>query len=228
MSVAVTWHGHGTLSFLVGGKRVLVDPFFLPDNPAAKLEADAVDADFILVTHGHGDHVTHAMSIAQRCNSLVIANFEICNWIAAQGHENVHAQHIGGAYDHPFGRVKMTIAFHGSGLPDGSYGGMPGGFLLTLEGKNIYVAGDTAVYSDMKLIGRSELDLAVVPIGDNFTMGPEDAVLAVKLLEPKVVIPYHFDTWAPIEQDANDWAQRVLDETHSRVVILEVEETYYL
>ena len=227
MTVSITWHGHGTVSLDVGGKKILVDPFFT-DNPSAKVSADDVQADYILLTHGHGDHVGDALSIAQRCNSLVIANFEICDWISAKGHENVHAQHIGGGYDHPFGHVKLTIAFHGSGLPDGAYGGMPGGFLLTIEDKRIYIAGDTALYSDMQLIGRGGLDLAVLPIGDNFTMGPEDALQAVKFLEPAVVMPYHYNTWPPIAQDALAWAEQVMQETSSRVIVLDVEESYSL
>lgn len=227
MTVSITWHGHGTVSLDISGQKVVVDPYFT-DNPAAKINAANVDADYILVTHGHGDHVTDAVSIAKRCGSLVISNFEVCNWISAQGHENVHAQHIGGGYDHPFGHVKLTIAFHGSALPDGSYGGMPAGFLLNLEGKKVYIAGDTALYSDMKLIGRQGLDLAVIPIGDNFTMGPEDALMAVEFLNPAVVIPYHYNTWEPITQDVHNWAEKVQEKTNSRAVVLEVEETYTL
>jgi L-ascorbate metabolism protein UlaG (beta-lactamase superfamily) len=227
MTVSITWHGHGTVSLDVSGQKVLVDPYFT-DNPAAKINASNVEADYILVTHGHGDHVTDAVSIAKRCNSLVISNFEVCNWITAQGYENVHAQHIGGGYDHPFGRVKLTIAFHGSSMPDGSYGGMPAGFLLNLEGKKVYIAGDTALYSDMQLTGRQGLDLAVIPIGDNFTMGPEDALMAVEFLNPAVVIPYHYNTWPPITQDVQRWAEQVQQRTNSRAVVLEVEEAYTL
>lgn len=227
MTVSITWHGHGTVSFDVSGKKILVDPFFT-DNPSAKLRASDVEAEYILLTHGHGDHVGDAVSIAKRCGSLVISNFEVCNWIAAQGHELVHAQHIGGGYEHPFGHVKLTIAFHGSGLPDGSTGGMPAGFLLNLEGKKVYIAGDTALYSDMQLIGRHGLDLAVLPIGDNFTMGPDDALLAVEFLNAAVVIPYHYNTWPPIAQDVYNWAEQVLEQTNSRAVVLGVEEKYTL
>ncbi len=227
MSVEITWHGHGTISLNVNRERILVDPYF-SDNPAAKLNASDVDANYILVTHGHGDHVTDALSIAKRCDALVISNFEICNWISAQGHQKVHAQHIGGGYQHPFGHVKLTVAFHGSGLPDGSYGGMPAGFLLGVAGKKIYIAGDTALFSDMQLIGRVGLDLAVLPIGDNFTMGPDDALLAVQFLNPAVVIPYHYNTWPPIAQDVHAWANRVRRETNSQVVVLDVEESYPL
>jgi len=227
MTVSVTWHGHATLSMDVSGTKVLIDPFFT-DNPLCNVEADQVNADFILITHGHGDHVGDAVSIAERCDSFVISNFEICSWMTAQGHEKVHAQHIGGGYQHPFGHVKLTLAFHGSALPDGSYGGMPAGFLLTVEGKKIYIAGDTALFSDMQLIGQAGLDLAVIPIGDNFTMGPDDAVQAVKFLNAKAVIPYHYNTWELIEQDVAAWAERVQSESDTAVVGLKIDEPYTL
>jgi L-ascorbate metabolism protein UlaG (beta-lactamase superfamily) len=225
MSLSVTWHGHGTISFDFDGTSLLIDPFFT-GNPAAVIGPDDVEADYILLTHGHGDHVGDALSIAQKHNALIISNFEICNWFAAQGHEKVHAQHIGGGFQHPFGRVKLTTAIHGSCMPDGSYGGMPAGFLLEFQGKKIYVAGDTALYSDMELIGKAGIDLALLPIGDNFTMGPDDALQAVKYLSPKVVIPVHYDTWPAIEQDAAAWADSVQAETDTRVVVLDVEESY--
>ena len=227
MTVEVKWHGHATLSIYTGGSTIVVDPFFT-DNPAAKTTAAEVNPEYILISHGHGDHTADALDIAKRNNSLVISNFEICNWFSEHGHENVHAQHIGGGYQHPFGHVKLTIAFHGSGLPDGSYGGMPAGFLLTLEGKKIYIAADTALYSDMKLIGEVGLDLAILPIGDNFTMGPDDALKAVGYLQPKVVIPYHYNTWEPISQDAFAWSDRVQASGASKVVVLGVDESYKL
>lgn len=225
MANSVVWHGHATVSFKFDGDSVLIDPFFT-DNPSAETGPAGVEADYILLTHGHGDHVGDALDIARRTGALVISNFEICNWIAAQGYENVHAQHIGGGYDHPFGRVKLTVAFHGSGLPDGSYGGMPAGFLLTVGGKNIYVAGDTALFSDMQLIGDAGLDLAIVPIGDNFTMGPDDAVRAVQFLRPKVVIPYHYGTWPPIVQDVHSWAEAVRGSCDSKVVVLDIGQGF--
>jgi L-ascorbate metabolism protein UlaG (beta-lactamase superfamily) len=227
MTVKVTWHGHATLSLDVNGQIVLVDPFF-SGNPAAKITADDVAADYILITHAHGDHMADALPIAKRTGALVISNFEIANWFAAHGHENVHGQHIGGGYHHPIGYIKLTIAFHGSTFPDGSNGGNPCGFLLNVDNKRIYIAGDTAVYSDMALNGRYGLDLAVLPIGDNFTMGPDDALLAAGFLKAKTVIPYHYNTWPPIEQDCQTWSAQVRAETDSEVVVLEVEGTYTL
>ncbi len=227
MTVSVTWHGHATLSLDVNGQKIVVDPFFA-GNPAATAKAEDVEADYILLTHGHGDHVADAVSIAKRTGALVVSNFEIANWVAAQGHENVHGQHIGGGFNHPIGRIKLTIAFHGSSFPDGSYGGMPCGFLLTVDSKNIYIAGDTALYSDMQLIGAHGLDLAILPIGDNFTMGPDDAILAAKFLKAKTVIPYHYDTWPPIAQDVHGWAERVRSQTDSEVVVLDVEGSHTL
>jgi len=160
-----------------------------------------------------------AVAIAKRTRATVIANFEICNWLQAHGVQT-HAQHIGGGFLHPFGYVKLTLALHGSALPDGSYGGNPVGFLLTAEGKKIYCAGDTGLFGDMALIGEEGVELAALPIGDNFTMGPDDALKAVKLLTPKHVIPVHFGTWELIAQDPNAWARRVEAETGAKAHVL--------
>lgn len=223
----LTWYGHATLGLETGGYRILIDPFF-SGNPAATTSADQVQADFILVTHGHGDHVGDTVAIAKRTGALVISNFEIASWLGDQG-VRTHPQHIGGGFKHPFGYLKLTMAVHGSALPDGSYGGNPAGFLLTTnDGKKIYLAGDTGLFGDMKLIGEEGLDLAVIPIGDNFTMGPDDALRAVKLLTPKVVIPIHYGTWGLIEQDPNAWAKRVTEETGAQVVVLKPGEKFTL
>lgn len=228
MSISITSHGHATYSLNIDGTKVVVDPFFAPDNPLAQKSVDEIDADFILVTHGHGDHISHALPLAQRTDALIISNFEIVNWFNGQGYEKTHPQHIGGGFTHPFGHLKLTIAFHGSGLPDGSYGGNPAGLLLTLGEKKIYIAGDTAVYSDMSLIGRGGLDLAILPIGDNFTMGPDDALLALDFLKPDKVIPCHYNTWPYIEVDVDAWASRVKEETAVEPIVLGVEESYTL
>lgn len=227
MTITHTWFGHATQMLEVNGLKVLVDPFF-EGNPAATTTADKVMADFILVSHGHGDHVGDAVAIAKRTGALVIANFEIANWFEGQGVRNVHAQHIGGGFKHPFGYLKLTQALHGSALPDGSYGGNPAGFLLTAEGKKVYLACDTGLFGDMKLIGEEGIDLAVLPIGDNYTMGPDDALRAVKLLTPKHVIPVHYDTWGVIAQDVNAWAARVKAETGAQVHVIKPGESLTL
>jgi len=150
----------------------------------------------------------------------VISNYEIHNWLLGQGVKNVHPLHIGGGVNHPWGRVKLTIAHHGSGLPDGSYGGNPCGFLLYLQGKKIYHACDTGLFYDMKLIGEEGIDLAILPIGDNFTMGPEDALRALKLIQPKKAVPIHYNTFDVIKQDPALWASSVEKETGIKVSVL--------
>ncbi len=228
MALKLTWYGHATLGLETDGYRILVDPFFT-GNPAASTTADAVEADFILVSHGHGDHVGDTVAIAKRTGATVISNFEICNWLQAQGVEKVHPQHLGGGFKHPFGYLKLTLALHGSALPDGAYGGNPAGFLLTTnDGKKVYLAQDTGLFGDMQLIGDEGIDLAVLPIGDNFTMGPDDALRAVKLLRPKVVIPMHYNTWELIAQDPNAWASRVEAETETKVQVLNPGDTFTL
>jgi L-ascorbate metabolism protein UlaG (beta-lactamase superfamily) len=225
MNKKLTWYGHAALELQLEGKTILIDPF-LSGNPTASAKPDSVSADFILITHGHSDHVGDTVAIAKRTGALVIANAEICNWFSLKG-VKTHAQHIGGGYQHPFGYLKLTLALHGSAMPDGSYGGNPTGFLLTAnDGKKIYFAGDTGLFGDMRLIGEEGIDLAVLPIGDNFTMGPEDALRAVKLLEPRQVIPIHFNTFNVIAQDAQAWASRVHDQTRTKVVLLKPGESF--
>lgn len=227
MSFKYTWYGHGTQGLEMGGHKVLVDPYFT-DNPAASTTADEVEADFILVSHGHGDHIADAVGVAKRTGALVISNFEIANWLAEQGVES-HPQHCGGGFHHPFGYVKLTDAIHGSALPDGSNGGNPAGFIITTPAdEKIYLACDTGLFGDMQLIGDEGIDLAVLPIGDNFTMGPEDAVRAVKLIRPRHVIPVHYNTWDLIAQDPNAWAERVQAETEAEPHVLSPGESLTL
>ena len=202
-------------------------PFF-SGNPAAPISAAEARADYILVSHGHGDHVGDAVAIAKRTGATVIANFEIITWFEEQGVTKTHAQHLGGGFNYPFGYLKLTPALHGSALPDGSYGGNPAGFLLTAAGQKIYLAGDTGLFGDMKLIGEEGLDLATLPIGDNYTMGPADALRAVKLLQPQHVIPVHYNTWGLIAQDAPAWAKQVNAETSAKAHVLKPGERFTL
>ncbi|MEZ6137319.1 MAG: metal-dependent hydrolase [Pirellulaceae bacterium] len=204
MSVNLTWLGHATWLLVSGEHQILIDPF-LTDNPSAQVSPSEVDADFILITHGHADHTADAAEIAKRCGAKLIANFEIANWFAAQGVADTLGMNLGGTAELACGRVKMTVAHHSSSLPDGSYGGCPAGFVVETGGRRIYFAGDTALFSDMQLIGNMGLDVAVLPIGDLFTMGPADTIAAAQLLKAKLVLPAHYNTWPPIAQDAAQW-----------------------
>lgn len=219
MPNTVTWLGHSAFAIQSGGKTLLIDPF-LTGNPVASTTADAVGADVIIVSHGHADHVGDTVEIAKRTGAVVIANYEITEWLARQGAPSTHPMNTGGAHVFDFGTVKLTIAHHSSSLPDGTYGGNPCGILLRLEGATIYHAADTALFAEMAMIGREGIDLAILPIGDNFTMGPDDALQAVTLLRPRRVIPCHYDTWPVIAQDARAWANRVRTETTAEAVVL--------
>jgi L-ascorbate metabolism protein UlaG (beta-lactamase superfamily) len=219
----LTWHGHATWLLDTGTHKVLIDPYFT-DNPAAKVKADDVAADFILLTHGHEDHTADAVKIAKRTGATVLCNWEIHLWLQKQGVKNSLGMNTGGAARVPFGEVKSTIAHHSSSMPDGTYAGNPNGYLVTAAGKRLYFAGDTALFLDMQLYGRGGLDLAVLPIGDLFTMGPDDSIEAIKLLQPKRVAPSHYNTWPPIDQDAAAWAERVKKETQAEPVAPKVGE----
>ncbi len=222
MTAQITWFGHNCWSIEVGGRTLLLDPF-LNDSPTAPVKAGDVKADFLLVSHGHGDHVGDAVSIARRTGAKLIANFEVGQWFAKQGvdSEQIESMNPGGTIEQPFGRVKFTIAHHSSSMPDGSYGGVPGGFVLTIGKTKLYFACDTALFLDMKLIGAGGLDLAVLPIGDRYTMGPEESIDAITLLNPKRVAPCHYNTWPPIAQDADAWADQVRRNTAAEPIVLE-------
>ncbi len=229
METRLTFLGHSAFFIETGGYKILIDPF-LTGNPQASLAADEAQADFILVTHGHGDHMGDTVRIARRTGATVICNAEIGDWLDEQSIKN-HSQSLGGGYLHPFGYVKMTYALHGAGLdavPHGC-GGNPAGFLWTTpDNRKIYHAGDTGLFGDMRLIGEEGLDLACLPIGDNYTMGPSDALRAVKLLQPRVVIPMHYRNEGLLKQDPYAWKALIETETATRVVILQPGESHIL
>ena len=227
MSLTITWLGHSTFSIDVDGAQIVVDPFLKPHNPVALVTADEVAADFILLTHGHRDHVVDAVALAQRTGAHVISNFEIAGWLGKQGVGNTTGMNIGGAHTFPFGRVKLTIAHHSSVLPDGTYAGNPYGFLINFnDGYDLYIAGDTALTYDMKLIGDvGGVDLAILPIGDFFTMGPSDAITAAQWVKAKHVIPCHYNTFPPIAVDAAAFAKDLAREAGIDCTILAVGES---
>lgn len=228
MSIKITAHGHATFSLNVHGTDIVIDPYFAGNNPAAVKPVSDVLADYILITHGHRDHVQDAVALAQAGNAPVIANQEIAAWIRAHGHQNTMVIARDQNLELPFGRLRMTAADHGSNLPDGSDGGKAGGYIIFATGGTIYFAGDTALFPEMAKIGDAELDVAVIPAGGHFTMDPDQAFAALTYLRPKVVIPCHYNTFPQIAQDMGAWAKRVAAETAVQTVLLNPEESYEL
>lgn len=227
MSVSLRWIGHSAYSLDIDGHKVLIDPF-VSGNPVAKAAAKDLDAEVILLTHAHGDHVGDSVEIAKRTGALVVCNFEMGDWYLAHGVQNVYQGNPGGTFRNDWLSAKWTLAFHSSSFPDGTYGGQPNGFVIRGGGFTIYHAGDTCLFGDMKLIGDEGLDLALLPIGDCFTMGIDDSIKAIKLLEPKAVSPMHYNTFPPIEQDVSDWATRVESETGVRTIVPEPDGEFSL
>jgi L-ascorbate metabolism protein UlaG (beta-lactamase superfamily) len=206
--IKLTYHGHSVFEIKSNGHSIVIDPF-ISGNKHAKIKPADIKSNYIILTHAHGDHLGDAFEIARNNDAAVIAVNELANYAAEQGC-NAHNMHIGGGYNFPFGRVKFTIAHHGSSSPDGRYMGEPAGVVVTTGGKNIYHAGDTGLFLDMKLIGEiTPLDAALVPIGDNFTMGIDDAVKAIEFLNPKLAIPMHYNTFGVIEADPKEFKRKV-------------------
>ena len=206
------YHGHSTFTLTTDdGSRIVIDPFF-DENPWTDISAVDVEADFIFCTHGHEDHFGDAISIARSTNAMMVGSFELIAYVQSQGIENAHPMHIGGSWDFPFGRVKMTIAHHGGMIAGAGAEGFttsPAGLLFDLgPNKRLYHAGDTALTLDMQLL-KGKVDVALIPIGDNFTMGPEDAVTAIDFIGPSVVVPIHYNTWPYIEQDPEEFRSLV-------------------
>ena len=194
--MVLSYYGHSCFSVVIKGKTLLFDPFITHNPLASGIDVQQIPADFILISHGHADHIADAVAIASRTGAKVIANWEVCEWLGKQGVTNVHPMNTGGKASFDFGHVKCVVAQHSAGLPDGSYGGNPMGFVVTSDDGNFYFAGDTALTLDMQLIPRwAKLDFAVMPIGDNFTMDATDAAEAAQLVQVKTVVGVHYDTF---------------------------------
>jgi L-ascorbate metabolism protein UlaG (beta-lactamase superfamily) len=214
-----TFYGHACFAVEAGGKTLLFDPFITPNPLAEKIDAGKVAADFILVSHGHGDHVADLVEIAKRTGATVIAPYEVGSWFEKKGVENVQAMNHGGGAQMPFGRVKLTAAVHSSSMPDGSYGGNPCGFLVEASDGSFYYSGDTALTSDMRLIGeQAKLRFAVLPVGDFFTMGINDAMRAADMIGVSKIVGVHYDTFPPIR--LNRAAARKTAEAHGKELLL--------
>ncbi|OPL14762.1 MAG: metal-dependent hydrolase [Firmicutes bacterium ML8_F2] len=218
----LTFLGHAAFRLRDKGKETLLFDPYITGNPQASMKLEEIGADYILVSHAHFDHLGDTYEIAKREEATIISTAEI----AGQAGENglaAHGQHLGGRHQFQFGTVKLTLAFHGSGIP----GGHACGFVVDYYGKKIYFAGDTALFSDMKLIGELDsLDLALLPIGDNFTMGIDDAVMAASFLQAREVIPFHYNTWPLIEADPEEFKKKVEDKTGSKCIVLSPGEQH--
>jgi L-ascorbate metabolism protein UlaG (beta-lactamase superfamily) len=206
MAVKIVYHGHSNVEIHSGAQRIQLDPFYT-HNPLADVKAEAVNPTHILLSHAHFDHVEDAEGIAKRTGAVLASNYEITTYYEARGVKTTRGMNHGGGSAFEFGRATYTVAFHTSSFADGTYGGQPGGWIIETGGKTIYFAGDTALFGDMKLLGELwKIDLALLPIGDTFTMGPAHAIKAAALLRCAAVIPIHYNTFPPIVQDGGKFA----------------------
>jgi L-ascorbate metabolism protein UlaG (beta-lactamase superfamily) len=223
----ITFYGHASIGIEVGGKHILVDPFISANPLAENIDINTIKADYILLTHAHGDHILDVEAIAERTEAVIVSNAEIASYYASKGFQ-AHPMNHGGSWNFDFGKVKYVNAIHSSSFPDGTNGGNPGGFVIEGEHKNIYIAGDTALTMDMKLIPmRTKLDLAILPIGDNFTMDIEDAIIASDFIECNKVLGYHYDTFGYIEIDHKVAIQKFSDKGKD-LMLLKIGESIEL
>jgi L-ascorbate metabolism protein UlaG (beta-lactamase superfamily) len=219
--------GHATFELSEGDARILIDPFLAPNNPKATVSADDVDPTHVLLTHGHVDHVADAVTVAKRTGAHCVAMVELANWLGAQGVENVSDPNIGGTVEFDWGWVKLVHAFHSSTPPDGKAIHPPAGLVINIGGTTVYHLGDTGLFGDLKLIAeRTPVDVALIPIGGHYTMDRHDAVVAAKLVGAGTVIPCHYNTFPPIETDAQAFKSDVESQTSSKVVVLDVDQTH--
>lgn len=221
----ITYYGHSCFGVEIKGKHILFDPFISPNELAKSINVNTVKADYILISHGHEDHIADAVSIAKRTGAKVVCAYEIYVWLSKKGIENIHAMNIGGKVKYDFGNVKCVNAVHSSTLPDGSYGGNPMGFVVESSEGNFYYSGDTALTYDMKLIGEyRQVNFAFLPIGDNFTMGPENAIIASDFINCDDIIGMHYDTFAAIKIDQAE-AQHKFNRSGKNLTLMKIGET---
>ena len=220
----ITYYGHASLGIEVNGTNIIVDPFISANELAKHIDVNSLKADYILITHAHGDHILDVETIAKNTDAVIVSNAEIAGYYEAKGFKT-HPMNHGGSWQFNFGKVKYVNAIHSSSFPDGTYGGQPGGFVIETDNKNVYIAGDTALTYDMKLISmRNPLDLAILPIGDNFTMDVDDATIAAEFLEVTTVLGYHYDTFGYIKID-HEVAKQKFANKHKELILLPVGDS---
>lgn len=221
----ISYFGHSCFGIEINGKHLLFDPFITPNELAKNIDVSKIKADYILISHGHEDHIADVVSIAKRTGAKVICTYEIYVWLSKKGIENIHAMNIGGKTKLDFGNVKCVNAIHSSSLPDGTYGGNPMGFVIESNEGNFYYAGDTALTYDMKLIGEyRKIDFAFLPIGDNFTMGVDNAIIASDFIHCKDIIGMHYDTFGAIKIDHNEATEK-FKRSGKNLSLLKIGET---
>lgn len=221
-----TYYGHACFAVEINGKHILFDPFISPNELAKDININKIKADYILVSHGHEDHIADALTIANNTGATIVANFEVYNWLMKQGLKNGHPMNHGGTWDFDFGKVKMVNAIHSSVLPDGTYGGNPAGFVICSKEGNFYYAGDTALTMDMKLIPMTSkaLSFCILPIGDNFTMGVNDAIIAADFVNSDRVIGVHYDTFGYIKLDKKEAIEKFA-KNGKELILVEIGKT---